>query len=58
MSRYFECCRECKPPQRYPGCHAKCKEYLKAKEAWDKVRQVERKCCEQENIFWGSHRRK
>ena len=43
MSGYFECCHQCKPPKRYSGCHAKCKEYLKAKEAWDKVREAARK---------------
>lgn len=58
MSGYFECCYKCKPPKRYPGCHAECPEYLKAKEEWDKVREVERKQREQENIFWGPHQRK
>lgn len=28
----FECCYGCEPPKRYPGCHAKCEDYLKAKE--------------------------
>lgn len=58
MSGYFECCHHCKPPKRYSGCHAKCKEYLKAKEAWDKVREAERKQREQENIPWSPRRRK
>jgi len=29
----IKCCRPCKAPKRYPGCHDHCEEYLKEKEA-------------------------
>lgn len=35
----FDCCRNC-TTNRHIGCHADCKEYKNAKEAWNK-RQAE-----------------
>ena len=23
----IKCCKDCVPPTRYPGCHAKCEQY-------------------------------
>ena len=39
----IQCCRYCKPPKRYPGCGADCKEYKeeKAKYKADKQREKE-----------------
>ena len=28
---HIECCYKCVAPKRHPGCHDKCKEYLKEK---------------------------
>lgn len=28
---YIKCCKDCKPPKRYPGCGGKCKEYKEEK---------------------------
>lgn len=38
-----DCCKDCKPPKRYPGCGAKCKEYKeqKAKYLADKQKEKE-----------------
>lgn len=57
MSGYFECCHQCKPPKRYPGCHAKCPEYLKAKEEWDKVREAARKEREDNEAYFPRRRK-
>lgn len=35
------CCRYCKPPKRYPGCHSHCEEYKKQKEEY--LKRVEKK---------------
>ena len=57
MSGYFECCHRCKPPKRHPGCHAKCPEYLRAAEAWEKVREAARKEREDDvAYFLGRHK--
>lgn len=31
----IKCCKDCVPPQRYPGCHAKCSKYLEEKAKWE-----------------------
>lgn len=28
---HIECCKDCKPPKRYPGCGDHCKEYKEEK---------------------------
>ena len=37
---YFECCMECKPPKRQPGCHGTCKEYKDARAAYDRAKDI------------------
>lgn len=39
----IECCKDCKPPKRYPGCGGTCKEYKeeKAKYLEDKQKEKE-----------------
>lgn len=32
----INCCRDCVPPKRHPGCHSACEEYIKAKEQYEK----------------------
>lgn len=27
----FLCCKDCVPPQREPGCHGKCEDYIRDK---------------------------
>lgn len=27
----IKCCKDCMPPTRHPGCHAKCNRYLEEK---------------------------
>lgn len=39
---FFECCKHCKAPKRYPGCHDRCPDYLKDKEEWNKLKEAER----------------
>ena len=40
------CCRDCKPPERQPGCHATCERFLKEREEHlvytDKVRKAKK----------------
>lgn len=42
----IKCCRGCIPPRRFPGCHAKCKDYIEEKAIYDakmkKVREKQR----------------
>lgn len=35
MFDYFECCRICVPPKRYPGCSGKCPDYKEARAKFD-----------------------
>ena len=36
----IKCCKDCVPPIRYPGCHAKCNKYLEEKTKWEEVKQI------------------
>lgn len=36
-------CKTCIPPERYPGCHDKCKYYQEWKEIHDKEKELEHK---------------
>ena len=39
MAQFFECCKGCdEETGRHPGCHAKCSEYLHAKEEYDRCK--------------------
>lgn len=33
------CCKNCVPPQRHPGCHGTCKQYLKEKAEYEKQKE-------------------
>jgi hypothetical protein len=33
------CCKNCVPPQRHPGCHSTCKQYLKEKAEYEKQKE-------------------
>ena len=35
----IKCCKDCVPPTRYPGCHDKCKQYIKEKTEYEKQKQ-------------------
>lgn len=35
----IKCCKDCVPPTRYPGCHAKCEQYIKEKTEYEKQKQ-------------------
>lgn len=37
------CCKDCKPPTRYPGCHATCNKYLEEKAKWEEDKKMMRK---------------
>ena len=39
----IKCCRDCVPPTRYPGCHAKCSKYLEEKAKWEEEKKLMRK---------------
>ena len=33
------CCKNCGPPQRHPGCHGTCEQYLKEKAEYEKQKE-------------------
>lgn len=35
----IKCCKDCVPPTRYPGCHAKCSKYLEEKAEYEKQKE-------------------
>lgn len=34
----IRCCKDCTPPKRHSGCHAKCEQYLKEKAEWEEAK--------------------
>lgn len=38
----IKCCKDCMPPTRYPGCHAKCNKYLEEKAKWEEEKQLKK----------------
>lgn len=36
----INCCKDCVPPKRFPGCHGSCAAYLKEKAEWDAMRKA------------------
>jgi hypothetical protein len=36
-------CRGCKPPDRYAGCHGRCKKYLESKEEHERMMEQHRR---------------
>ena len=36
----IKCCKDCVPPTRYPGCHAKCKQYKAEKAKWEDEKKL------------------
>lgn len=38
----IKCCKDCVPPQRYPGCHEHCQKYLEEKRLYEIQKQKER----------------
>ena len=39
----IKCCKDCVPPKRHVGCHAKCEQYLKEKAEHEKMKEWEHK---------------
>ena len=39
----FSCCKGCVPPDREPGCHAKCPKYLEEKARYEELKEADRK---------------
>ena len=35
----IKCCKDCVPPARYPGCHAKCEKYIKEKAEYERQKE-------------------
>lgn len=35
----IKCCKDCVPPQRYPGCHGHCQKYLEEKAEYEKQKE-------------------
>ena len=35
----IKCCKDCVPPQRFLGCHAKCSKYLEEKTEYEKRKE-------------------
>ena len=48
----IKCCKDCVPPTRYPGCHAKCNKYLEEKAEWEEAKAKAR--CTYNNILYPS----
>lgn len=36
----IKCCKDCVPPQRHVGCHAKCSKYLEEKAKWENEKNL------------------
>ena len=36
----IKCCKDCVPPTRYPGCHAKCEQYKAEKAKWEEEKKL------------------
>lgn len=36
----IKCCKDCVPPTRYPGCHAKCEQYKAEKAKWEEEKAI------------------
>ena len=36
----IKCCKGCVAPNRYPGCHSNCPEYLMEKKQWDEQKKI------------------
>lgn len=36
----IKCCKDCAPPTRYPGCHAKCEQYKAEKVKWEEEKKL------------------
>ena len=39
----IKCCKDCAPPIRYQGCHAKCSKYLEEKDKLEEEKKLMRK---------------
>lgn len=39
----IKCCKDCVPPTRYPGCHAKCEQYKAEKAKLEEEKAKARK---------------
>ena len=39
----IKCCKDCVPPTRYLGCHAKCEQYKAEKAKWEEEKAKARK---------------
>ena len=39
----INCCKDCIPPKRHPGCHGSCPEYLQERADLDKYKREKRK---------------
>jgi hypothetical protein len=38
--KFFNSCYNCKPPKRYPGCHATCPDYAKDKADYENMKAI------------------
>jgi hypothetical protein len=36
----IECCKDCKAPKRYPGCHGSCPEYIAERAEYDRLKAI------------------
>lgn len=48
---YFDCCYHCPSTKRYPGCHDKCPDYLKAKKSLDADNAIKRSRALEESLI-------
>lgn len=37
----IKCCKDCKPPKRYIGCHADCIDYIMEKAVYNAAREAD-----------------
>ena len=39
----IKCCKLCKPPDRYPGCHSHCEKYIEEKAQYEQATAAARR---------------
>ncbi len=50
----IKCCKDCKPPKRYPGCGADCEEYKNEKQKHE-LRKEKERANKNKNPILGKH---
>lgn len=46
----IKCCKNCVPPQRHPGCHSTCPDYIREKAEWEEEKAKIKAAKENSNL--------